>query len=84
MLSQVKIVRPVSSTRHSAALDASAAEAAAIVAAMERFMRATAPPATIDTPTTPDGWQAHALLEGVSRDPWATTASDEWLTATPG
>jgi hypothetical protein len=59
-------------------------EAAAIVAALERFVRATAPPATIDTPTTPDGWHAHALLEGVSRDPWATTASDEWLTAIPG
>jgi hypothetical protein len=64
--------------------DAHPDEAAAIVAALERFMRATAPPAPIDTPTTPDGWHAAALLEGVSRDPWATTASDEWLTATPG
>jgi hypothetical protein len=59
-------------------------EAAAIVAALERFMRATAPPATISTPTTPDGWHAAALLEGVSRDPWDTATGDQWLTATPG
>ena len=63
---------------------ASPEEAAAIVAALERFMRATAPPAPIDTPTALDGWPAAALREGVSRDPWATTASDEWLSATPG
>jgi hypothetical protein len=60
-------------------------EAAAIVAALERFMRATAPPAPIDTPGTPDGWHAAALLEGVSRDPWAAMGSDVWLSgATPG
>ena len=59
-------------------------EAAAIVAALERFMRATAPPPATDAPTAPDGWHAAALLEGVSRDPWASTASDEWLGATPG
>jgi len=59
-------------------------EAAAIVAALERFMRATAPPPPGDTPSTPQGWHAAALLEGVSRDPWATIASDEWLSGTPG
>jgi hypothetical protein len=60
-------------------------EAAAIVAALERFMRATAPPPPIDAPTAPDGWHAAALLESVSRDPWAATTSDEWLgSATPG
>jgi hypothetical protein len=60
-------------------------EAAAVVAALERFMRATAPPPPIDAPPTLDGWHAAALLEGVSRDPWATSASDEWLSsATPG
>jgi len=52
--------------------NASPEEAAAIVAALERFMRDTAP--------------AAAILEGVSRDPWAGSA-DAWLAApghTPG
>jgi len=72
--------------RHLQAVPPSASpeEAAAIVAALKRFMRATAPAPPVDTPTTPQGWHTHALLEGVSRDPWATTASDEWLSgATP-
>ncbi len=59
-------------------------EAAAIVAAIERFMRATAPPPAAETPAGPDGWHAAALLEGVSRDPWAASTGDEWLNATPG
>jgi hypothetical protein len=57
---------------------ASPEEAAAVVAALERFMRATAP-------TTPareelDGWRRAALIEGVAResetdlpDPWINT-----------
>jgi hypothetical protein len=57
-------------------------EAAAIVAALERFMRATAPPPSTNTSNRPDAWHAAAILEGVSRDPWA--AGDEWLNATPG
>jgi hypothetical protein len=58
---------------------ASPAEAAAIVAALERFMRDTAP-----RPTPPaehvDPWLRAAMLEGVSRegrvdepDPWINT-----------
>jgi hypothetical protein len=58
---------------------ASPAEAAAIVAALERFMRDTAPP-----PATPredmDPWLRAAMLEGVGRthrddqpDPWINT-----------
>jgi hypothetical protein len=54
------------------------------VAALERFMRATAPTPPIDTPPAPQGWHAAALLEGVSRDPWDTATSDGWLSATPG
>ena len=47
---------------------ASPEEAAAIVAALERFMRATAPVA--GPPATAfDPWRRAALLEGVSRDP---------------
>ena len=46
--------------------DASPEEAAAVVAALERFMRATAP-----TPVPPaperNPWQQAALVEGVSR-----------------
>ncbi|MGH2865915.1 MAG: hypothetical protein ACRDJX_11805 [Solirubrobacteraceae bacterium] len=64
---------------------ASPEEAAAIVSAIERFMRATAaPPSTASAPPA-DGWRAAALLDGVSGDPWATTAAGEgWLGATPG
>jgi hypothetical protein len=61
---------------------ASPEEAAAIVASLERFMRATAPPPSANTSNHPDAWHAAAILEGVSRDPWA--AGDDWLNATPG
>lgn len=58
---------------------ASREEAAAVVAALERFMRATAP-----APASPverrDAWLRTALLEGVEResqsdlpDPWINT-----------
>jgi hypothetical protein len=58
---------------------ASAEETAAIVAAVERFWRATAPaPAT--APAEPDPWLRAAILERVStrddadlRDPWINT-----------
>jgi len=66
--------------------NASPEEAAAIVAALERFMRDTAPPSSANVAATPDGWHAAAVLEGVSRDPWAAGA-DAWLGAprhTPG
>jgi len=47
---------------------ASAEEAAAVVAALERFMRDTAPPPV--PPATPqDAWQRAALREGVAREP---------------
>jgi hypothetical protein len=46
---------------------ASPSEAAAIVAALERFMRDTAPP--LATPSESiDPWLRAAMLEGVSRD----------------
>jgi len=58
---------------------ASPEEAAAVVAALERFMRATAP-VLISAPEGPDGWTRAALLEGVARaetgvgrDPWINT-----------
>ena len=48
--------------------DASPEEAAAVVAALERFMRETAP-----TPVAPEprrnAWQDAALYEGVLREP---------------
>jgi hypothetical protein len=56
---------------------ASPAEAAAIVAALERFMRATAPP-----PRQPagirDGWHEAAVLEGVAREPHRDLP-DPWI-----
>jgi len=43
-------------------------QAAAITAAIEQFMRATAPPASSDD-ERPDPWIRAAILEGVTRDP---------------
>jgi hypothetical protein len=51
------------------ALTPTSAETAAIVAALERFMRATAPTQAAPAPEQPDGWRAAALLEGAERDP---------------
>jgi hypothetical protein len=56
---------------------ASPEEAAALVASLERFMRATAPAPAAETPQGPEPWQRAAILEGVEReaqgelrDPW--------------
>ena len=50
-----------------------------MVAALERFMRATAP-VLAAAPQGPDGWTRAALIEGVTRatggdeiDPWINT-----------
>jgi hypothetical protein len=55
---------------------ASPEEAAAVVAALERFIRATAP-APAETPQGLEPWHRAAILEGVEReaqselrDPW--------------
>ena len=47
---------------------ASAEEAAAVVAALERFMRETAPPLAATEPR-PNPWQRAALHEGVLSRP---------------
>jgi hypothetical protein len=54
---------------------ASPEEAAAVVAALEQFMRATAPP-PVAAPRRRPAWQLAALHEGVAREqappaPWA-------------
>jgi hypothetical protein len=56
---------------------ASPEEAAAIVAALERFMRATAP-AAAPPAGGPETWQRAAVLEGVARDQ-GRDASDPWI-----
>ncbi|MDQ6777410.1 MAG: hypothetical protein M3071_14600 [Actinomycetota bacterium] len=43
-------------------------EAAAVIAAVERFMRETAP-VRVTRPARPNPWQAAALREGVERQP---------------
>lgn len=59
---------------------ASHEEAAAVVAALERFMRATAPAPGSGSGETVDPWRRAALLEGVSReDPG--DVSDPWINA---
>ena len=47
---------------------ASPVEAAAVIAAIERFMRDTAPPVATE-PEGPGPWVRAALLEGVEREP---------------
>jgi hypothetical protein len=56
---------------------ASPEEAAAVVAALERFMRTTAPAPAQPSSPSPEPWQRAAILEGVERagqaelrDPW--------------
>jgi hypothetical protein len=68
------------------AAGASPEEAAAIVAALERFMRATAPPRAASGGDAPDGWRRTALLEGVSRTPAADAdaADVAWMFPSPG
>jgi hypothetical protein len=55
---------------------ASAAEAAAIVAALERFMRDTAPPLAAPVEAV-DPWLRAAMLEGVARDVYGSRPPDE-------
>ena len=55
--------------------DASPEEAAAVVAALERFMRDTAPPAA-EPAAKRNPWQEAALAEGVLRQPQAPLS---WL-----
>lgn len=61
-------------------------EAAAIVAAIERFMRATAPPPSSPPTGSLDGWHRAALLEGVSRAPQADADAVDvpWMLQPPG
>jgi hypothetical protein len=61
-------------------------EAAAIVAALERFMRATAALAGPRPARARDGWRGTALLEGVSRAPAADAdaADVSWMFPIPG
>ena len=62
---------------------ASPAEAAAIVAALERFMRETAPaPAPATAPSDP--WIRAAILEGVGREDDAPCGDRSGETLTPG
>jgi hypothetical protein len=49
---------------------ASPEEAAAVIAAIEQFMRDTAPPVA-HAPEGPGPWVRTALLEGVEREPGA-------------
>jgi hypothetical protein len=56
---------------------ASPEEAAAIVAAIDRFMRATAPvPAA--APNGPDPWLRAAILEGVARED-SSNVPEPWI-----
>jgi hypothetical protein len=54
---------------------ASPEEAAAVIAAVERFLRDTAPPLAPSAPTPPSRWLTTARAEAVEREP---TALDRW------
>ncbi len=58
-------------------MSATPEEAAAITAAIERFMRATAAPAQ-RVGEALDPWRRAALLEGVEREP-AREIADPWI-----
>ena len=65
---------------HLTAPSATPEEAAAVVAALERFMRATAAAPAAEPAEGLDGWRRAAMLEGVEReaqgdlsDPWINT-----------
>jgi hypothetical protein len=64
---QLKLISP----------SASPEEAAAIVAALEHFMRDTAPARQAPS-VGPDRWERAAMLEAVSREPGAG-APDPWI-----
>jgi hypothetical protein len=48
------------------------------VAAVERFMRATAPPSATQ-PEASEGWRRAALLEGASREPMGDDLPNPWI-----
>jgi hypothetical protein len=58
---------------------ASPEEAAAVVAALERFMRDTAAPPAQSAPA-PDPWRVAAILEGVSGGVAADGEPHPWIT----
>jgi hypothetical protein len=62
----------------SIARTASAEEAAAIVAAIERFLRDTAPASASAQSEPEDRWRRAALLEGVRRQPELSLA-EPWI-----
>jgi hypothetical protein len=55
-------------------------EAAAIIAAVERFRRATAPPPAAASGETRDPWSQAAILEGVEREA-PSELRDPWMSA---
>lgn len=64
---QLRIVAPAASPE----------EAAAVVAALEQFMRDNAPPTAPSAPRDVSNWERAALLEGTGHDadepwPWGT------------
>jgi hypothetical protein len=54
-------------------------EAAAIVGAIECFVRATAPVPAPAHPAPLDPWRAAAILEGASRDPGLPATDSDWI-----
>jgi hypothetical protein len=70
-------MRPPASERYAIAPSASPEEAAAIVAALEWFMRASAMPARSPA-EGPDGWQRAARLKAVERWP-LQQAREAWM-----
>jgi hypothetical protein len=52
---------------------ASPEEAAAVIAAVEQFLRDTVAPSSAPPPPAPDAWTRAGLLEGAGHDPGGAT-----------
>ena len=74
-----RAVIPPPPTAHAIKPSPTPEEAAAIMAAVGRFMRATAGLAPPPTRSASDAWREEALLEGVQRDDAHTALLDPWI-----
>jgi len=74
-----RAVIPPRPTAHAIKPSPTPEEAAAIMAAVGRFMRATAALAPPPTRSASDAWREEALLEGVQREDAHTALTDPWI-----
>ena len=74
-----RAITPSRAAAHAITPSPTPEEAAAIMAAIGRFMRATAALAPAPAEKANDAWREEALLEGVQRDDAHTALPDPWI-----